>query len=129
MKINVAIFLSLMLLQTVVFAQHPCTQDDAYKWPGKWSKNPDDLAMADPTFPKAQFPLLLKRSDQVIALLKQAIPELAGVDARPYRAIRGNPYVKDGPVMFGVDIPVFGYDCVPQTSLAPDLRGKILVGK
>jgi hypothetical protein len=119
--------LTLMLLFSVaqMFAQRPCTQEEASRTVGNWGKNPDDFAMADHTFPRSQYPLVLKKADQVIALLKQAVPRLTGVEAKPYRSIRGEPYVANGPVPFAVYVPIFDYYCIPVTSGDPALRGKI----
>jgi hypothetical protein len=114
-----------LLLQADTVAQQPCTQADANHKPGSWGREGDDLANADRTFPKDQYPLVLKKADRVIALLKQAVPRLTGVEARPYRSISGKPYVADGPVPFGVSVPVFAYYCIPTTSGAPELRGKV----
>lgn len=127
MKIKLLVIISLLLLSVNLPAQQPCTNEQAYHSPGKWSKSRfgDDLAMTDKTFPKTQYPVILRKADEVIALVKKALPNLSGVEAQPYRSIRGNPYIKNGPVPFGVDVPIFDYGCVQMTSGDPNLRGKI----
>jgi len=120
-----ALIIILIVTQATILAQGPCTQQEASQKPGAWGKNADDLAMADATFPKAQYASVLKKADQAIALLRQAVPKLTGVEAKPYRSIRGAPYVKGGPVPFGVNVPVFDYYCIPLTSGDPGLRGQI----
>ena len=124
---TITIIFALLLLQATILAQGPCTGQEASQKPGAWGRNADDLAMADSTFPKTQYASVLKKADQAIALLKQAVPSLIGAEARPYRSIRGQPYVANGPVPFAVNVPVFDYRCIPQTSGAPELRGKIQV--
>lgn len=124
MRIVVLIFVALLVGQAHILAQS-CTQAEASHQPGVWRRDPDDLANADNTLPKAQQPLLLKKADQVIALLKQAMPAIIGAEAHPYRSVSGEPYVKNGPVPFGINVPIFAYYCIPVTSGAPELRGKV----
>lgn len=96
--------------------------------PGSWTQVEDDLAMADPTFPKASYPLLFKKTDRVIDLLKKAIPDPPGIEARVYRTVRGRSYLKDGALMFGVNALFLGYYCVEDTPSYPKIRGTIQKG-
>ena len=107
---------------------NPCTPDDAMQKKGFWDRSTDDMAMADSTFSKDQYPLILKKADQANAILKRSIPDLSGIDVKAHRSIRGSPYVKNGPVQFGVTAGVFNYGCVPMSSYLPDARGKIVLG-
>ena len=59
-----------------VSAQQPCTNEMAWTKGGSWAaRSEDDLAMADSTYPKAQYPVALRKADETIALLKKAIPD------------------------------------------------------
>ena len=125
MKIRVVLTLVLLFLPVSILAQRQCTQEEASHKPGNWGREGDDLLNADNTFPKSQYSSVLKKSDQVITLLERALPRLVGVEAKPYRSISGRPYLANGPVPFGVSVPVFDYYCIPTTSGAPELRGKV----
>jgi hypothetical protein len=107
--------------------QTPCTDEMAWARPGSWANRSgaDDLAMADPSYSRAEHPLALRKADQVVALLKASIPRLNGVEARPYRSIRGPSYTKNGALKYGVTVPFFGYYCVPDTPSFPQVRGQI----
>ncbi|HYJ90764.1 MAG TPA: malectin domain-containing carbohydrate-binding protein, partial [Pyrinomonadaceae bacterium] len=109
-------------------AQNPCDSDDAKQKKGFWDRGTDDLAMADSTFPKDQYSVVLKKADQAIAILKRSIPDLSGIDIKAYRSIRGDPYLAKGPVPFGISAPVFGYGCIPLSATDPNLRGTIVLG-
>src|SRR5262245_55500563 len=92
-----------------VFAQQPCTDENAWTKPGSWPKAQDDTAMADPTMAKADRPIALRKADQVVALLQQAIPKLDGIEARSYRSIRDRSYTQDGALKYGVNALFLGY--------------------
>jgi len=109
-------------------AQNPCDSDDAKQTKGFWDRGSDDLAMADSTFPKDQYPAVLKKADQAIAVLKRSITNLSGIDISAYRSIRGKAYVANGPVPFSIEAPVFAYGCIPLSATNPDLRGTIQLG-
>jgi hypothetical protein len=123
--------LKILCLSFVVFcavgllAQSPCTPQQAQAKPGRWARATDDLAMADGTFPKAQYPVLLRKGDRVIELLQQANPSPTGLEARAYHNIRGNSYTANGPVPFGVTALYLSYYCVPDKPDYPGTRGKI----
>src|SRR5262249_39665157 len=68
---------------------------------------------------------IFKKADQANAILKRSIQDLSGIDVKAYRSVRGSPYVKDGPVRFGLVAPVFDYACRPMSSYQPDVRGTI----
>jgi hypothetical protein len=115
-RIQIAI-LVLIVLCSAAAASGQCADRDAAQKLGSWSgrnRFGDELANADRTFPKAQYPLLLSKTDRVIAMLK-TLPARRGVEAQPVRSISGSPYVKDGPVPFGVDVPIFDYYCDRNT--------------
>jgi hypothetical protein len=114
--IGIASFV-LVICCAAVMAQGQCTDREAAQQPGSWhAKNRfgDELANADRTFPKNQYALLLNKADKVIAMLK-ALPTPIGAEAQPIHSISGTPYVKDGPVPFGVDVPIFNYYCNPNS--------------
>ncbi len=110
---------------TKVFnAQHPCDDDDARQTKGVFDFRDDELANADPTFPKDQYPIILKKADQAMELLERDLHDLSGVDIEPYRSIT-HPYVAKGPVPFEMNAPVFSYGCVPMSAPNPRARGTI----
>jgi hypothetical protein len=109
-----------------VLAQQPCTDQMAWTKPGSWAATShDDLAMADRSFPKAEYPLALRKADRVVALLRDAIPKPDGIEARVSRSIRDPSYTKDGALKFGVTASFFGYYCVPDTPSFPAVRGQV----
>lgn len=73
----------------------------------------DDLAMADPTFPKTQFQTILPKAQKAVELIRKAIPNLAGVEARTYRGIRGYPWLTNGTVPFTASVGFFPIPAFP----------------
>lgn len=112
----------------LMLASDPCTNEQAYKTPGHWVPASDDTAMADRTFPRAEHKTLNAKADRVIELLKKSIPDITGLDAKAYRSIRGDSYVKDGPVKFGVNSLFLSYYCVPAKGYAPSIAGTVQPG-
>ena len=109
-----------------VWAQEPCTDQMAWTKAGSWAaRSEDDLAMADRSFPKAEYPRALRKIDQLVALLREAIPKPDGIEARLTRSIRDASYTKDGALKFGVTAAFFGYYCVPDTPSFPAVRGQV----
>jgi hypothetical protein len=106
-------------------AQQACTDEMAWTKAGSRARSEDDLATADPGFPKTEYPAALRMADRVVALLQQAIPKLNGIEARVYRSIRDRSYTKDGALKYGVNALFLGYYCVPDTPSYPKLRGQI----
>jgi hypothetical protein len=111
-----------------VCAQQACTDEMAWARAGSWGRAGDDLAMADPTFPRAEHAAALRKADQVVALVQQAIPKLDGIEARAYRSIRGPSYTRDGALKYGSDALFRAYYCVPDTPSFPTLRGQVRLG-
>jgi hypothetical protein len=91
-----------------VSAQQACTDEMAWSKAGSWARSEDDLAMADRSFPKAEYPVALRKADQVVALLRQAIPKLNGIEAKAYRSIRDPSYTKEGALKYGVNALFLG---------------------
>ena len=56
----------------------------------------DDLAMADRSFPKAQYKPVLAKANKAIDLFMQANPEFKGIEASAKRVIRGDSYLPNG---------------------------------
>jgi hypothetical protein len=128
-SIFAALFLASLVGDAAVAATPPCTDEMAWEKPGSWSaRGEDDLAMADRSYPKAQYPVAFAKADRVVALLRQAIPNLNGVEARSYRSIRGASYTKNGALKYGVNALFRGYYCVPDTPSFPQVRGQIRLG-
>jgi hypothetical protein len=100
----------------------------AWSKPGSWARVEDDRALADSTFPKAEYPVPLRKADQTLALLQAAIPKLNGIEAKAHRSFRGASYTKEGALKYGVDAWFFGYYCVPDTPSFPHVRGQVRLG-
>ena len=129
MFVQLSIYIILLLLVEEAVSQTPCTKEDAYQITGKWSVVEDDLAMADPSFPKAQFQTVLPKAQKAVELIRKAIPALAGVDARTYRGIRGYPYLTNGTIPFKASAGFFSYFCVADAPhFIASKRGKIFPG-
>ena len=56
------------------------------------------------------------------------MPDLSGVDVSAYHSVRGSPYVKNGPVPFGITAGVYSYECVAITAANQYIRGTIVLG-
>lgn len=107
-----------------VSAQRQCTPEEAFRRVSGWEQTGDVFGIGY-VQPGAQYKQLWKKADQVIALLNQAVPRLTGAEGHPYRTTYGQPYVANGPVPFALNVPIFDYYCIPQTSGNPNLRGRI----
>lgn len=108
--------------------QTPCTSETAYQTVGKWARQKkDDLAMADRTFPKAQYPLVLAKAQKVIELLVRANPEFKGIQAYAYRGIRGESITPNGALPFRVNAVYDSYICVGNDTYKVEARGKVLL--
>ena len=111
-KIVSSLFVILIFCQ-MAFSQTLCTKEMAYQTVGNWGKQKvDDLAMADRSFPKAQYPIVLAKAQKVIELFKLAHPEVKGIEATGKRVIRGDSYLSGGALPFGIDIFYGSYFCV-----------------
>ncbi len=121
----------IILFSADTFSQTPCTKVTANETPGVWRKQADDdLAMADNSFPKAEYRSVLPKAQKVIELLKMANPTLKGVDGQAHRGIRGDSYFPKGPLKFAVYAWFYGYFCVPDNSgYLPEARGKVQPGR
>lgn len=129
MKTSTIILAFIVVQSCFIFAQTPCTNEMAYQTVGKWGKpKTDDLAMADRSFPKTQYPSVLAKANQVIELFKLSNPEFKGIEARAYRGIRGNSLLPNGALPFRVDVGLFEYYCVPSKGYIPEIAGKIRLG-
>lgn len=130
-KINIKYILGLILLlvfSTEVFPQTPCTKETAYQTIGKWGKpKMDDLAMADRSFPKTQYKPVLAKAQKVINLFMQAHPEFKGIEASAKRVIRGDSYLPNGALPFGIDVWYPSYFCVGNDTASVEMRGKVII--
>ena len=105
-----------------------CTDEMARQTVGKWGRQKvDDLAMADRTFPKTGYKPVLAKAQEVIELFKIANPEFKGMEARPYRGIRGQSIIPNGPLPFRVDIGYSSYICIGDGTYKIDMRGKVIL--
>ena len=114
--------------QALTPATAPCTSATAYNTVGGWARQKqDDLAMADRTFPKAQYPSVLAKAQKVIELLVRANPEFKGIRAYAYRGIRGPALTPNGALPFRVDAVYDSYICVGNDTYKVEARGKVLL--
>jgi hypothetical protein len=126
-KIISALFIAQMLC-LFAFAQTPCTKETAYQTVGKWGKQKmDDLAMADRSFPKTQYKPVLAKAQKVIDLFMQAHPEFKGIQASAKRVIRGDSYLPNGALPFGIDVWYDSYFCVGNETYKVEMRGKVII--
>jgi hypothetical protein len=104
-----------------------CSDEQAWQKPGAWSRGEDTLA-SDRALPDSARASALRKADAVVELLKQAIPNPKGLQAKVYRS-RGAQSTEDsGPLKYGVTAFFLDYFCVPPTAGNRELRGKILLG-
>jgi hypothetical protein len=108
----------------------PCTNDMAANTPGKWARQrPDDLAIADKSFPKEQFKAVLAKAQKVIDLLVAANPQPVGIQAVAKRNIRGESFTPGGPLKFAVEGHYGAFFCVPNTAAyGAAVRGTVIPG-
>lgn len=104
------------LLAAAVLSQAPCVPEQG---PGVWEKTRDELANIDRGFPKAKWPVLLSHSDAVLAMLKKALPNPAGLSVAPSRQFSGEPHAPGGPVPHGLEVAFFSYYCDKVGALHP----------
>lgn len=105
-----------------------CTDEMARQTVGKWARQkPDDLAMADRTFPKTGYKAVLAKAQEVIELFKIANPEFKGIEAHAYRGIRGQSMIPNGPLPFRADVWYGSFICVGNDTYKAHMRGKIIV--
>jgi len=105
-----------------------CTKEIAYQTTGKWSRQKkDDLVMADRNFPKDQFKPVLAKAQLVIDLFMRLNPEFKGIEASAMRTIRGDSYLPNGALPFGIDIGYGSYICLGNDNPVPELRGKVIL--
>jgi hypothetical protein len=104
-----------------------CTDELAWQKPGAWSRA-EDTFPSDRALPNSARAQALRKADAVVELLKRAIPDPKGLQAKVYPS-RGVQSTEDsGPLKYGVTALFLGYFCVPQTAGNRELRGKILPG-
>ncbi len=127
-SIFAALFLALLAGDAAVAGTQPCTDEMAWEKPGSWTVwTEDDLAMPGRNYPKVH-PIAFAKTDRVVALLRQAIPNLNGIEARPNRSIGGSSYTKNGALKYGINALFLGYYCVPNTPSFPQVRGQVRLG-
>lgn len=78
---------------------------------GRWKKMNDDVVFPDKTFPREQYKLVYTRIDSIYSLLKEAIPNLNGLEPAWYRGLRADAYISNGPVPYQLDALFFEYYC------------------
>jgi hypothetical protein len=118
-----------LLFCQLAASQTPCTKEMAYQTIGRWGKQKmDDLAMADRSIPRGQYPAVLAKADKVIELLKMAHLQFTGIEAAASRGIRDEPDFPGGPVKFRLDVGLFEYYCVPSEGYSPAVAGKVRLG-
>ena len=125
---TIILLIVILIFSADTFSQTACTKEMAYQTVGKWGKQKtDDLAMADRSFPKAQYKPVLAKANKVIDLFMQANPEFKGIEASAKRVIRGDSYLPNGALPFGIDIFYASYFCVPNDTFKVEMRGKVII--
>ena len=100
----------------------------AWQTIGKWGpQKKADVAMADRTFPKAQYRTVLAKAQKAIDLFMEANPQFAGIEASAYSGIRGDSIIPNGPLPFRADIWYKSFICVGNDTASVDKHGKIIV--
>jgi hypothetical protein len=88
---------------------------ELFKKIGSWQRYPEnDLVFPDKTFHVNQFSLVLDRIEKVLPIMKEALPDLGGLQPKWKGSIRGNSFVANGPVPASFDCYVFTYFCSPN---------------
>jgi hypothetical protein len=95
--------------------------DSIWSRKGAWKKHEDAVIFPDKTFPKNQYGQLNLRIDKIVPLIKEAFPDLSGLEPRWYRVIDGTSYIPDGPIPYEFSSLYFTYYC-------NDNMKKILLG-
>ncbi len=83
--------------------------------------------MADRSFPKTQYKPVLAKAQKVIELFMQASPEFKGIQASAKRVIRGDSYLPNGALPFGIDVWYPSYFCVGKETASVEMRGKVII--
>ena len=123
---NGLILIAGLLLAAGQVAAGQCTDELAWQKPGAWSRADDNLAN-DRALPQSAHAAALQKADEVVELVKRAIPDPMGVQAKVSRS-RGLQHTGEGPLKYGVTAFFLGYFCVGQTAGNQDTRGKVLLG-
>lgn len=85
---------------------------ELFKKIGSWKRYPEnDVVFPDKTFPASQYNLLLGRIEKLLPIMKEALPDLGGLEPKWKASIRGNSFVSNGPVPSSFDCYVFTYYC------------------
>jgi hypothetical protein len=127
-RCTVLILLGWLTVSGSAVGAQPCTDQMAWTKAGSWAVGSGHDLMVDRSFPKAEYPLALRKADQVVALLKEAIGKPDGIEARVSRSFRDSSYTKDGALKVDVRTGFFGYYCVPDTPSFPTVRGQVRLG-
>src|SRR6476469_8532780 len=71
-------------------AAQPCGGlDSLLSKKGSWKRAENDIISLDAGFPKDQLAQLNARLDKFLPLMKEAVPDLSGMEARWYRTVNG----------------------------------------
>lgn len=87
-------------------------EDSIFSRKGKWKRQGEDnLVFPDKTFPKSQYKFSFVRLDSILAMLKNSILDLSGMEPRWKRSIREESYIPDGPTPYYISNLFFTYYC------------------
>ncbi len=86
---------------------------ELFKKKGNFKKSlyGDDIIFPDKTFAPNQYNLLLGRIEKALPIIKEVLPDLGGFELVWYGSIRGNSFVRNGPVPASFNCGVFTYFC------------------
>ncbi len=84
-----------------------------FKKIGSWKKSSygGNIVFPDKTFPANHYKLLLGRIEEVLPVMKEAVPDLGGFEPEWYSSIRGSALVANGPVPSSFNCLLFTYYC------------------
>lgn len=90
--------------------------EELEKKKGSWQKSKSgDNLHPDETLPRSHYSEIIKRIDNFLPLMKEASPELNGIEPRWKRYAGGNSIVSGGPVPYELTTSYFTYFCNTRT--------------
>jgi tetratricopeptide (TPR) repeat protein len=101
MKIYV-LLLAWLLHPVIAFPQVTVHDAEVMQIKGKWMQDATLNGHGDPALLYTQFPTLLKQSDAISAMLREAYPFPVGLEATYYYHINGTPICKGAPAPYMV---------------------------
>jgi hypothetical protein len=118
--------IALVLAAGITRAQGPCTPEQAQQWLGSFTLDRAEQASNDGRYHGMRDPAVLRKIDQGVLLLKQALPDLKGISGKySHEIFDPGPHTD----RFQITAPFFYYYCnAVNHSDPPGTGGKILAG-